>query len=66
MLRRKFRYILLFQYQLKKKLLLTCLKFFLETYFFIKKVCKAYMDKKIKSEWDFIGFKNNKLDYKYK
>ena len=32
-----------------------------------KKECKARMEKrKIKSECDFIGFKNNKLNYKYK
>ena len=32
-----------------------------------KKECKACMERKnIKSECNFIGFKNNKLNYKYK
>ena len=31
------------------------------------KVCKTCMERKnIKSEWEFIGVKNNRLNYRYK
>ena len=47
--------------------MLSSLSNILITYGINNKECESFMErKKIKSEWDFIGFKNNRLNYRYK